>query len=540
MSKQQSIKQETPKKSKRRVSFHNRTSIRLFKREHAKSLSIIDNKTKESYLNDIIEKPSILSPEPSQFTQNFSPIKKASRKLQSFSPESMSLCSSSTSKYSNSMLLNSPNGIFSENENSTMFFLETSEKSDDKENSEKTCNISKAFEPSLSDLVEADQNEDNLTLELENTADFLLTSNSKPKRSKKNSSYETSNEHDFTEEDSFSRFCTIDEENSPPSLASCSPTNSNASESDNSLSSMSSLTDQIDVDTFLSNAQIYFRIFEFTPKKISLGFPSDSLTSLIYFSKDSDPSNSKHQLLIKKLILERFIDLRYSHQNYIQEEMKKVNSISNDLYEELSICNPPFFKDIQSNLPAKRILKIWQHACTRKSKYFYQKSYFQRVINPYFDFLQIINKQIINQLKSIEKEIVSSFTNVNVVEYQENFDEITKEISEFDLKEKLLEHMDQLDIMYGLIQWKLVKSDKTKKSQSLTLRFSYCNYELSFQSTGTPSKKSLFSCVLYQIYPSPTKTHSILDSKVCYICFFYFSKLLIYFYFRKIKLFNLL
>ena len=62
--------------------------------------------------------------------------------------------------------------------------------------------------------------------------------------------------------------------------------------------------------------------------------------------------------------------------------------------------------------------------------------------------------------------------------------------------------------MYGLIHWKIVKSDilPQSKTRTLILRFCYSSYELSIRSCGNAplGQKTKFSCLFYRNGSNPS------------------------------------
>ena len=317
--------------------------------------------------------------------------------------------------------------------------------------------------PSIEDLVEADLQCCD-TIELENTADFLLA------------------------DDSFDYFCKKSSKIESPEIQSLSPK-----------------TETISVSKFLSENGIQFCIFNRVPRKISLGYPSDSLTSLLSFAVDTDPSLSIEHIKLKKWILKKNLEQRFifnTESEFLTDECSlEISEIENNL----SFQNPKCFSCFNTQIGKRTSLKQLQRNCTlfsKKSWYLRLYEYHKKVNS----LLTVLQDSIKEELKKME-ELILNATDF----YQENelFCFKNEPCTNYEiLKDSIVNHIDCLDTMYGLIHWKIVKSDilPQSKTRTLILRFCYSSYELSIRSCGNAplGQKTKFSCLFYRNGSNPS------------------------------------
>ena len=313
---------------KRRVSFSSKNSVRLFKKDRkSKSCVPFDDSLVELSLNDVTD--SLSSPE--SFTEEINSrsmnLCLATKQLLDFSPsidyKSMDIEADNNS----TKKLNRKSSILFPTENTTKIFFSPSTLEDLDISIDKGEKENQTFlVPSIEDLVEADLQCCD-TIELENTADFLLA------------------------DDSFDYFCKKSSKIESPEIQSLSPK-----------------TETISVSKFLSENGIQFCIFNRVPRKISLGYPSDSLTSLLSFAVDTDPSLSIEHIKLKKWILKKNLEQRFifnTESEFLTDECSlEISEIENNL----SFQNPKCFSCFNTQIGKRTSLKQLQRNCTLFSK----------------------------------------------------------------------------------------------------------------------------------------------------------------------------
>ena len=267
--------------------------------------------------------------------------------------------------------------------------------------------------------------------------------------------------------------------------------------SPSSSSSSSTYKEEHTFEEFLEGAQMSFNLFNRSSRKVSLGFPSDSLTTLLSRCVDSDPSLSTTQLFFKARMIENASETRQRLSKSLRTKCLSIHSLGNELQTDTGST----WSSLEvEEYTVRRKLQMIQRAAVMRAKIEWNAQ-LAEMQKEHQNYLIDLARSLHTISKGLEKTVLSKPEGCCSLPPSplEKVTRASPARKQREVQDQLEKLSDDLDVMHGLIPWKLAKSVRSKKSHSFILRFGQ-GYELSLvcnRSSSVPSE-GLVSAMFYK------------------------------------------